>query len=257
MASQTFEHAIKSYFSEGIDHYLPHLSINCVVWGYTHPELRVLVARISSQGDRMLPGGYIKHQEKLEEAANRNLALLGIEQVYLRQIQTFGDPQRITDPRISAFAGPHLSQEILTWITQRFITVVYYGLVDIRFTDLKPGGLGIGSEWIPLSQLEGMFLDHEEIIVEARKILAKELLHQPIAAKLLPGPFTLGELRGLYEAILDREIDRGTFRRKMLKQGLIEKVGQKKEASRRPPDLFTFNMEAYQESLKGETKFGF
>jgi len=58
-------------------------------------------------------------------------------------------------------------------------------------------------------------MDHTEIVKEARRIRANEILNYPVAAWFLSETFTLNELRGLFEAILNRPIDRGTFRRKI------------------------------------------
>jgi 8-oxo-dGTP diphosphatase len=88
-------------------------------------------------------------------------------------------------------------------------------------------------------------------------MLVTELQNHPVASSLLPDMFTLNELRGLYEAILDRCIDRGTFQRKILKQGIVEQIDKRRDAMGRPAHLFRFNREIYLRSLTEETRIGF
>ena len=254
--SKKTEHTIENYFSGGTEAFLPHVSINCVVLGYRHPRLQVLVHRLPGHEDWILPGGYVKKSESLDEAATRNLGMSGIERVFLRQIRTFGDPHRVTgiqDPG----GVPKEYQALLEWSSQRFVTVVYYGLVDLLNTKVVPGGLLSEFKWSDVHNLDSMVMDHAGIVAETRKILATELLNHPIASNLLPGDFTLNELRGLFEAILDRNIDRGTFRRKILSLGIIEQVDTRKDAVGRPSHLFRFSREAYRDFLSEGTRFGF
>lgn len=257
MNSNTINSIIKEYFAEGTKSFLPQISINCVVLGYNHPHLEVLINRFSGHEKWMLPGGYVKKIESIEEAAYRNLKLSGIENVYLKQIQTFGDVQRIPEMSISDFRTTGVSDEILNWANRRFVTIVYYGLVNLSATNVVPGGLLNEFEWISVERLDKLFLDHENIVNETRKILSTELLNQPVASSLLPETFTLKELRGLFEAILNRSIDRGTFRRKMLKISIIEQVDEKKEAKGQLTHVYRFNKSKYQRFLEEQTKYGF
>jgi hypothetical protein len=60
-----------------------------------------------------------------------------------------------------------------------------------------------------------------------------------------------------YEVILNRSIDRGTLRRKILKQGIIGQIDKRKDAVGLPSHLFRFNQEMYLKSLSDEIKLGF
>jgi hypothetical protein len=154
----------------------------------------------------------------------------------------------------------HLSEpyrEILEWARQRFITVVYYGLINITGTAIVSGGLLKDFKWSNVDNLDSMVMDHAGIVEEATKILGSELLHQPVASSLMPETFTINELRGLFEAILDRGIDRGSFRRKILSLGIVEQVARRKDSLGRPSHLYQFNQEKYIEFLAEKTRFGF
>jgi len=249
--------SLDKYFQEGVEAYLPHISVNCVVLTYIHPNLKVLVHKFASHNSMMIPGGYVKKTESVEEAAYRNLSLLGINQVFLRQIQTFGDVSRafnITNQEVEQIEG---GNKILNWVNQRFISVVYYGLVHLSEMKAEPGGFINEIDWQDVDHLTNLSMDHASIISETRKILAAEVLNHPVLSSLLPEMFTLNELRGLFEAILNRPIDRGTFRRKMLKLGLIEQVDQRQDNLGRPSHIFRFQKENYNRFLAEENKFGF
>jgi len=247
--------AIKEYFKGGVDTFLPHVSINCVVLAYRHPDLQVLVHRMPGHDSWLLPGGYVKRTESLDDAAYRNLRLAGINEVFLRQIRTFGDPHRVTGISGLTDTSPE-HMEILEWAKQRFVTVVYYGLIDQNRINVVPGGLLKDFKWSDVDRPDRMVMDHAMIVEETRKLMAIELLNHPIASKLLPDTFTLNELRGLFEAILNRRIDRGTFRRKILKLGIVEQIDQRKDPIGRPSHLFRFNPVAYHRFLSEEIRFG-
>jgi len=257
MSKRSIDTILDEYFAEGVNAFLPHVSINCVVLGYQHPQLKVLVHRLPGQEYWMLPGGHVKKEEDIDDAAYRNLKLSGIDQVFLRQIRTFGDACRVPAETLANAGQVIRNAEIRQWVTQRFVTAVYYGLVNFKKTKLVPGGLAIDSRWQDVNKLDNLVLDHAAIISETRKMLVNELQNHPVASSLLPNDFTLNELRGLYEAILNRSIDRGTFRRKMLQQGIIEQVETRQQGRGRPSFLYRFNQEAYLNSLKEKARFGF
>ncbi len=257
MADSSVGNLMKHYFSAGVEAFMPQVSVNCVVLAYHHPKLKVLSYRLTNEQNSLIPGGFVLKSESLEEAAYRNLGLVGIDEVFLRQIKTFGQVTRMFNMvRSHAEIIPE-AEKILTWTSQRFITVVYYGLIRWDKTTLVPGGLMNEPVWLEFDELDQLAMDHAEIVLESRKILGVEILNHPVLTNLLPETFTLNELRGLFEAILNRPIDRGTFRRKMVKLGLLEQVDQRQDMLGRPSHIFRFQMENYVRFLEEENKFGF
>ena len=248
---------LEEYFGDEIDSFLAHVSINNVVFGYDHPHLKVLVHRVPAQDGWLLPGGYIKYEEDLDDAVYRNLKLIGIENVFLRQIATFGDAFRVNEYHVKDELQESKYTDILRWASRRFVTVVYYGLVNIHQTKLVDGVISSESKWMEVNNLVNLVGDHESIILQTRKMLITELQNHPVASSLLPDSFTFNELRGLYEAILNRTIDRGTFRRKIMNQGIVEQIDTRRDAVGRPAHLFRFSKDMYLKSLSEETKFGF
>jgi len=257
MKERSLKTILEEYFEAGTESFLPHVSINNMVFGYDHPHLKVLVHRVPKQKFWILPGGYIKFEEHLDDAVYRNLRLSGIDHVFLRQIRTFGDAHRVPEYASSAGSKNSGYEDFMRWVSRRFVTVVYYGLVKYHETRLANDAIASESRWMDVNKLDNMALDHASIVSETRKMLVTELQNHPVASSLLPDSFTLNELRGLYEAILNRCIDRGTFRRKILKQGIVEQVDKRKDALGRPSHLFRFNKGTYLKSLTEEVKFGF
>lgn len=257
MTDNSFEDLFAGYFSEGLESFLSHLSVNCVVLAYKHPNLQVLVHKMPGQEFSLIPGGFVKKAESVDDAAYRNLAILGIKEVFLRQIKTFGDVRRGIEISDADNILTEENRKIYKWSKQRFVTVAYYGLINYSATQIVPGGLVLNLEWLNVDHLENMGMDHGNIVSETRKLLATELLNYPVLSNLLPETFTLNELRGLFEAILERPIDRGTFRRKMLKLDLVEQIDRRKDTLGRPSHLFRFKTDKYQRFLAEENKFGF
>jgi len=248
---------VKKYFEHGVDVFLPHLSINYIVFGFDNPNLKILVQRLFNQEFWLLPGGYIYKNENVNDAAYRNLKLSGLHDLFLRQFKTFGEATRVTKKSVPKPELLGISKELHDWVTQRFVTVGYYALVDFNKVKLQPGLLSNECTWLDINELDDLAMDHADIVREARGVLSEDLLNFPVVANLLPDSFTIPELKQLYESILDRSIDRGTFRKKTMKSGILEKVGKRRNAARRPPDLYKLNQEQYIRSLMKKTRFGF
>ena len=71
--------------------------------------------------------------------------------------------------------------------------------------------------------------------------------------------FTLGQLQKMYEAILDKPLDKRNFRRKILKLDILNATNKKEQdVSHKPAQYFTFNLEKYEQLRKtGFDNFGF
>jgi 8-oxo-dGTP diphosphatase len=186
-----------------------------------------------------LPGGFVRPDESLEQAAARLLgAKGGLAQVFLEQLYTFGAPDR--DPRT------------------RVVSVAYYALVEkARFVDAAghgddvitprirvpwPGETGgsvqaIGRDNRPLP----LAFDHAEILGVAVKRLRGKLDYAPIGFQLLGETFTLFELQRIHETVLGRSVNKDSFRRRMLASGLLKATGRSQTGvGHRPAELYRF-----------------
>ena len=99
---------------------------------------------------------------------------------------------------------------------------------------------------VNINEIEELAFDHMEILQAALKKLKEKIRIQPIGFNLLPEKFTLGQLHKLYEAILDKQIDKRNFRRKILKLDILTSLDEKQKGVAHKPSKFVkFNERKY------------
>jgi 8-oxo-dGTP diphosphatase len=207
----------------------PSVTVDVLMMSLRQRDLQILLIKRRSwpyEGMWAIPGGFINIQESLEAAAKRELQEeTGVQDVYLEQLYTFGDPGR--DPRT------------------RVITVVYFALLDSERLQVKAASDAADVGWFSVYELPPLAFDHEQIIEYALNRLRGKLDYTTIAFNLLPEQFTLRELQRVYEIVLHKRLDKRNFRKKILATGILEDTGAKKmEGTHRPARLYRFNPEA-------------
>ncbi|MEN9323347.1 MAG: hypothetical protein RL699_1127 [Bacteroidota bacterium] len=239
-----FKKLLESRSNQAWQDYVPHLSIDCVVFGFQAGQLKVLLVQLMQTPLWALPGGYVRKEDDIDTAAHRILRdRTGANEIFLEQFKTFGSLQRSED----FFAD--LPDTV--WNKQRFISIGYYALVDVAKVQLKLDDISQACEWISIENLPRLMMDHQEIVVEALKTLRRQLNEKPIGLNLLPEQFTMPELQKLYEAILGQALNRGNFYRKMLRYGILEKLDDtRKGGAHKSADLYRFNSEKYHQLLE-------
>lgn len=211
------------------------LTVDCVVFGFDGTALSILLIRRGLPpylGDWALPGGFVRIEETLEEAARRELAEeTGLSGVFLEQLYTFGAVDR--DPR------------------ERVVSVSYYALVKpedhcaIASTDADE------TRWFAIDETPDLAFDHRNIYETALSRLRGKLNYQPIGFELLPKKFTLSQLQNLYEAVLGKSLDRRNFRKKVLGFDLLTPLDETyREGAHRPAQLYRFNRRRYDQLAK-------
>ena len=250
---------ILDYLLDNIDKFVPQLSVNCVVFRYCEKKLEIAVVRPIDQDFWLIPGGYIHQDESIEQAVQRVLfEHMQIPDLLLSQFGTYGDTERHFMAELSELSTGELPDSLIRWLSQRFITICYYTVLGEGPWDIQPSPLYDRIEWREAKEISDLGLDHAELANEGRTALASDLTSKPLLTRFMPGEFTLPELQGLYEAILDRPIDRGNFRQRILKSDILVKTGQvKKETGSRPPLLYRINKDVYLNSLTNTVKLGF
>ncbi len=170
------------------------LTVDCVVFGFDEGELKVLLIERGLepfQGRWALPGGFVRVDETLDEAARRELE----------------EDKASTDA-----------------------------------TDAR---------WFPISRVPRVAFDHADILVTALTRLQGKVRYQPIGFELLPPKFTLSQLQHLYEAVLETELDKRNFRKKVLGLGLLVPLKETRMTGRhRPAQLFRFDADRYEKLKK-------
>src|SRR5438046_473097 len=208
--SMSLDKEAKELFLNGHKYYLPHLSIDCVIFGYHDHQLKILLVKLKNLNDKSLPGGYIKNSETLQQAANRILKeRTGLDKIFLQQFETFGDPERTRMfdlKKISAISGITLVKD--NWMTARFVSIGYYAIVE--YSKVAPTADAFSEKciWCDIDEVPSLLFDHNEMIEQALKTMRLQIYHQPIGYNLLPEKFTLPEIHTLYETILTKIIDR-------------------------------------------------
>lgn len=242
-----------------IPKFIPQLSINCVIFRFYNQQLQVPVVQPINSDLWVIPGGYIYQNEGIDAAAKRILfEQIQIDDPLLNQFATFGPADRDFKTEMSSFENPGIPADILDWMSQRFVTIGYYSAVSVQELEMQASVFFKNPKWLNINDTDQLDMDHTLLVHEARKAMSKDLLRLPLLLNLMPVEFTIPELQCLYETILDRKIDRGNFRQRILKSKSLVKVGQRKENSRkRPPDLYTLDKKNYLNTLSEDAKFGF
>ncbi len=224
----------------------PHLSVDCVVFGFTGEHLKVLlIERTTPSGkDYKLPGDFIYDTEDLQRAAERILTnLTGLEDIFLHQFAVFGRPDRIHAPEDFQWL-----RETTGLPVNRVVTTAFFSLVRIDESK-RENALRAGASWHRVSSLPTLAFDHREIIFAGQKALQKEVRFAPICFELLPGKFTIRQIQRLYEVILDHPLDNRNFRKKLLKAPYLVPLNEKQEGvAHKPARFYRFDRELYERS---------
>lgn len=218
----------------------PSVTIDCVVFGYDGDTVSLLLINRKEQpfkNEWTLPGGFLFMEETPGETAKRILKdKTGLSDLFLEQLYTFGDLQR--DPR------------------GRVISIAYYTLVNPRLFNLVQGDAVTDLKWFAITKIPKTGFDHKEIINVALERLKAKVTYQPIGFELLEKEFTLTEIQFLYEAILQRPIDKRNFRKRILESNVLKATGKKRTGEKnRAPELFAFDEPQYKKLLKEGYQF--
>ncbi|WP_040950961.1 NUDIX hydrolase [Gorillibacterium massiliense] len=243
-------------------------------------ELRILLIRRGGHpflGKWALPGGFVRPDETAEQAAVRELhEETGVNDVYLEQLYTYSDIGR--DPRTWVMSCSYMAlidsdrfllkagddaedaawfkvsyrllreqKELLdegyvkTWTYELKLSAEGGELTAVvnRTVTAKPTSKSIVYS---IESNDGLAFDHAKIIACAIERLRGKTNDTDIALHLMPKFFTLTELQQVYEVILDKELLKAAFRRKVA--DLVAETDHYTEnAGHRPSRLYRRNWE--------------
>lgn len=216
------------------------LTVDCVVFGVDEQELKLLLIQRGNApflGTWALPGGFVHVDEPLEAAAARELQEeAGVAPLFLEQLFTFGAVER--DPR------------------DRVVSVAYYTLVKLSDHKVRAATDAADAAWFGVNDLPSLAFDHEAIVQTALARLKGKVRYQPIGFELLPHKFTLSQLQRLYEIVLERELDKRNFRKKVLGMDiLIETDELERDVAHRAARLYRFDERKYKRLAKSGFNF--
>ncbi|MEU3463046.1 NUDIX hydrolase [Streptomyces sp. NPDC006733] len=189
------------------------VTVDLVVLTVRHHALCALAVRRGEppyQGRWALPGGFVRADEDLSQAAARELAeetgLRAQSGAHLEQLATYGDPHR--DPRMRVVSVAHL----------------------VLAPDLpapRAGGDARSARWAPVGSLleqDGfdssgepapLAFDHARILSDGVERARSKIEYSSLATAFCPPEFTVGELRRVYEAVWGVALDPRNFHRKV------------------------------------------
>jgi 8-oxo-dGTP diphosphatase len=223
--------------------YLQHIAYDSVVFGFSGEKLKILIMKYHNTGLFALPGGFVKHDEDLNDAVRRGLKeRTGLDNIYLEQFYAFGGVARYKPEVMETIMkanGQALEQH--SWLLDRFISVAYYALINYEDVVPTPDALSDSCDWYSLDELPNLMLDHADIVAKALQTLRDNLERKLVGMNLLPTLFTMKELQKVYEAILGEKLHRGTFQRKILSLGILKRhEKQFSGAAHKAPFLYSF-----------------
>ena len=249
------ESELIDFILNGHLHYVPHMSLDCAIFGYHEQQLKLLLIKHKGTDRWCLPGGYIKRTEKLVEAANRNVKeRTRIDNLFLQQFKVFGDPDRVIfsqfdEDRLFEAAGIRIEKN--NWLLDRTISIGFYAITDFSRSIPQSDARVEKCDWFDIDNLPPLEYDHDEMVKEALHRMRLDLYHYPIGYNLLPEKFTLSEIHALYETMLDKKLDVSNFPKKLISMGLLQKLDEKRNiGAHRAPHLYKFDKEKYEQALR-------
>ena len=208
-----------------------NVAVDCIIFGFEDGNLQVLFQHRTIEpfnGELTPLGGFVREEETLDEAAYRVLTeRTGIQDLFLEQLEAFGDINR--DP-----GG-------------RVISIAYYALLNKANYD-SCLLTKFNCKWEKVNDLPVLHFDHMKMMKKAISRLQDKISYTPIALKLLPEEFTMSQIQKLYESILNAELDKRNFRKKVCEMPYFVKTAKvDKSGSKRGAAIYTFDYNMYQE----------
>jgi hypothetical protein len=230
--------------------YQQGVSVDCVVFGFHDRTLKVLLNKFSFYEKWMLPVGFIMRDEDMDQAAYRALKKkTGLKDIYLYQFHVFGNADRPKSQDHRNILTKMGVNDEYQWITQRFISIGYYALVEYSEVNIR-ANVNEDIRWFNLNEIPSLYSDHNSIIDKALSTIRSQIDIIPVGYKLLPEKFTLTELRIIYETLLGQQLDRRNFQRKIFTAGYVVKLNEiQRKPGLKPTTLFSFDKEKCEAAL--------
>lgn len=205
------------------------LAVDCIIFGFDDEDLKVLLIQRDfepEKGKWSLMGGFLKKDETLDDAAIRILnKLTGMHDIYMEQLYSFSEVDR--DP------------------VERTVSTSYYAIVNIEKHN-EELTQKYNAKWFSLKNAPHLIFDHNEMLDKAIKRLRRRTSINPIGFELLPEKFTMRQLQKLYEAILDKELDKRNFINKINSMDILIKLNEKDmTSSTKGSYLYMFDQNKY------------
>lgn len=188
------------------------VAVDLVILTVRDGALHVLLVRRAGPphaGALALPGGFVRPQEDLVDAAARELQEeTGVAGHHLEQLASYAHPAR--DPRGRVLTVGHLAF-VPNAPLPNAPDAPLPTATDTGGTD----GTATATAWHPVSDVDELAFDHARILADGVERARAKLEYTTLAASFCPPEFTVAQLRGIYEAVWGAEIDPRNFQRKV------------------------------------------
>lgn len=232
------------FIETAAENHMPGLSVDTVIFGFHNDKLKVLLSQLGDPPLYGLPGGFVRKDEDLDDAALRILQeRTGLKNIYLEQFYTSGSTKR-SDAKLFKELIESVIGKIPdnNWFKQRFISVCYYALIDD--TKVNPVSDILHSElkWFDVNRVPKLIFDHNLIIKKALERLQSDLDDKLVGFNMMGETFTMNELQKLYESVYQEKLVRTNFQRKILSLGVLERLEKQYNGkSHKAPYLYKFS----------------
>jgi 8-oxo-dGTP diphosphatase len=211
--------------TENIKHAI--VSTDVVLFCVSEGKLKIVLSQVKNEeykGQLAFPGGLIRSEENSLEAAKRVIReklKLNPENIYLEELGSYSEVNRD--------------------IRGRVVSIAYIGLIEApNISDLN---LEICQPQ-DLKKIKSLAYDHNQILKDATLRLKNRFSNSTIANKLLSKYFTMTEFYNLYNLVLDKNIDKRNFAKKIIALDIVKESGKLLTGQKnRPAKLMEFKKE--------------
>ncbi|WP_415903677.1 NrtR DNA-binding winged helix domain-containing protein [Neptuniibacter sp. QD48_55] len=194
---------------------IPIYSVDVAIYTLHENQLNILLvqrAQAPEVGKWSLPGGFVdlKEDSTIEITAKRKLlSKTGVNAPHLEQVSTIGNASR--DPR--------------GWS----VTTLYMALIPYAPTESFVEAVA-DAQWWPINDISGLDLafDHHDLINTARERLKNKTAYTVLPIHIIRAPFSLTQLQQAFEILMDKKLEKKSFRRRMANAELLKEVGEGK-----------------------------
>jgi ADP-ribose pyrophosphatase YjhB (NUDIX family) len=244
ISSKELKQITRQFLETAADMYMPGLSVDAVIFGFHNDKLKVLLSYVGDPPYFGLPGGFVRKDEDIDDAALRILQeRTGFKNIYLEQFYTSGKKDRSNEKMLKDIIEKLIGKTPESnWLRQRFVSVCYYALIDD--TKIQPSTEILFGEfkWFDINRVPKLIFDHNLIIKKALATLRSDLDEKLVGFNLVGETFTMNELQKLYEAVYQEKLVRTNFQRKMLSLGVLERLEKQYNGkSHKAPYLYRFS----------------
>ena len=206
-------------------HARPKVAVDTALFAIDAGQVKCYVVRLRwgpTAEKWAFPGGLVREGEMLDEAGRRELRQsTGLDDCYIEQLFSFGDPNR--DPKAHV------------------VSVAYMALIDRASAVHSCSQKYANGQWFEVTRLPDLAYDHAEIAEYAARRLKSKLEYTNIACNLLPPTFTFAQLEELYGIVLGRALDRRNFRRRIMAMNLLNRLPLERRGNHRPAALYSLS----------------